>query len=90
MSKVRKVLPNGNNSATITDIVAKARVTLENYVEALKITTSGTVVILKQKPNEQNINNYNASVMLAWQANMNVQYVLDAYHVCCILHNEDR
>ena len=39
---------------------------------------AGTVVLLERKPNEQNINNYNASVMLAWQANMDIQYVLDA------------
>ena len=36
-------------------------------------------MILKRKPNECNINNYNASVMLAWQANMDIQYVFNAY-----------
>ena len=52
-------------------------------------------MLLKREPNEQNVNNYNASVMLAWQANMDIQYVLDAYAWRCdvcsfIIHNEDR
>ena len=42
------------------------------------------VVILKRKPSECNINNHNASVMLAWQANMDIQYVLDAY--ACVMY----
>ena len=41
-------------------------------------------MLLKREPNEQNVNNYNPSVMLAWQANMDIQYVLDAY--ACVMY----
>ena len=41
-------------------------------------------MLLKREPNEQKVNNYNASVMLAWQANMDIQYVLDAY--ACVMY----
>ena len=54
------------------------------YIEALQVTKGGNVVLLKREPNEQNINNYNGSVMLAWQANMDIQYVLDAY--ACVMY----
>ena len=53
-------------------------------MKALQVTKGGNVVLLKREPNEQNINNYNASVMLAWQANMDIQYVLDAY--ACVMY----
>ncbi len=49
------------------------------YVKALEVTNSGTVVLFKRAPNEQNVNNYNPSVMSAWQANIDIQYVLNAY-----------
>ena len=63
---------------------SKACVDRSEYVQALEVTSSGTVVLLKRGPNEQNINNYNASVMLAWQANMDVQFVLNAY--ACVMY----
>ena len=40
--------------------------------------------MLKRKPCECKINNYNANVMLAWQANMDIQYVLNAY--ACVMY----
>ena len=43
------------------------------------MSTNGHVVVLKREPNECFINNYNPSVMLAWQANMDIQFVLNAY-----------
>ena len=65
-------------------MLVKAGVTLDQYVSALQVSTKGSVVILKRNPNECNINNYNASVMLAWQANMDIQYVLNAY--ACVMY----
>ena len=84
LHEVRKVLPDCDDNATIHDMLSKADVELDKYIEALEITTSGTVVLLKRQPNEQNINNYNASILLAWQANMDVQYVLNAY--ACVMY----
>ena len=60
-------------------------------------TSSGQYMVnscvVEASPNEQNINNYNALLLLAWQANMDIQYVLDAYACVmyvAIIHNEDR
>ncbi len=53
-------------------------------MSALEVSTQSSVVILKHKPSECNINNYNASVILAWQANMDIQYVLNAY--ACVMY----
>ena len=40
--------------------------------------------MLKRKPSECNINNYNIPVRLAWQAKLDLQYVLNAY--ACIMY----
>ena len=58
--------------------------TEEDYINALEVTIKGDVVLLKREPNECCINNYNASVMLAWQANMDIQYVMNAY--ACVMY----
>ena len=84
MSQVRKVLPECVNNETLDDVLGKASVDKSDYVQALEVTNTGSVVLLKREPNEQNINNYNASVMLAWQANMDVQFVLNAY--ACVMY----
>ena len=50
------------------------------------------MISLKRETNECLVNNYNPAVLLAWQTNMDVQYVLNAYamyHVYCLLHHED-
>ena len=54
------------------------------YIEALEASCTGIVVVLKRKLGECCINNYNPSVLLAWQANMDIQFVLNAY--ACVMY----
>ena len=56
------------------------------------MSTRGNTIVLKRDPSECKINNYNSAVMLAWQANMDIQYVLNCLcmcYVCGFLHYED-
>ena len=48
------------------------------------MSTNGYVVVLKREPDKCFINNYNPSVMLAWQADMDIQFVLNAY--ACVMY----
>ena len=75
LTKVRKALVEGCSDLTVDELLVKANVDPDEY-------KSGSVVVLKRKPNECNINNYNIPVMLVWQANMDLQYVLNAYYAC--------
>ena len=84
LKKVRKVLLECDDNASLNDVLSKAKVDKEKYVEELEVANNGIVVVLKCEPNEQNINNYNDSVMLAWQANHDIQYVLNAY--ACVMY----
>ena len=84
LTKVRKVLADNSNDLSLDELLTTANLSLEQYVSALEVSTKGSVIILKRKPIECNINNYNAPVMLAWQANMDIQYVLNAY--ACVMY----
>ena len=85
LTKVRKVLAdNPNDDLSLDQLLTKADVSLDQYVSALEVSTKGSTVILKRKPNECNINNYNAPVMLCWQANIDIQYVLNTY--ACVMY----
>ena len=69
---VQSILLDCNDDVTLSDVLNKAEVDYDEYVKALEVTNSGTVIVLRRKPNEKNINNYNASVMLAWQASTDI------------------
>ena len=58
--------------------------TSDDYRNALSVSSNGSVVVLKCKPKECNINNYNLPVLLVRQANMDLQYVLNAY--ACVMY----
>jgi hypothetical protein len=64
---------------SLNDLLVKAEVERNEYEKALDISSRGSMVVLKCEPCECCVNSYNSSVMLAWQANMNLQFVLNAY-----------
>ena len=66
---------------SLDEVLSAAKVTPSDYSEALKVSAKGSVVVLKHRPSECNINNYNVPVLLA---NMDLQYVLNAY--ACIMY----
>lgn len=56
-------------------------VDINEYVAALGTAVCGNV---RRSPNECNINGYNPHVMLAWQANMDIQFIVDVY--ACVMY----
>ena len=66
---------------TLDNILTVAHVTLDDYTKALSISKSGESVILKRQPSERNVNCYSPAVLRTWQANMGIQYVINA-HAC--------
>ena len=84
LSKVYPVLADNHADMSLEEILDKAEVTMSDYMDALEVSSKGNVVLLKRNPSECNVNNYNSSVMLAWQANMDLQFVLNAY--ACVMY----
>ncbi|XP_071104737.1 uncharacterized protein [Haliotis cracherodii] len=51
---------------------------------ACAILSTKTNVVLKRKPNDVWVNQYNADLLRCWNANMDIQYVVDAYS--CVVY----
>ena len=84
LQKVHNVLTERDTDISLTELLNTTELTETEYVEALEISCTGNIVLLKRKPNEGCINNYNPSVMLAWQANIDIQFVINAY--ACVMY----
>ena len=66
---------------TLDDILDQAGVSKLSYNKALSISVKGTCVVLKRRPSEMNINNYNPEWIKAWNGNMDLQVCLDSFAV---------
>lgn len=61
------------------ELLKKLGVTEQEYFLAIRSSLNKATVFLKRNPNELRINNYNKHCLLAWRANMDVQFILDIY-----------
>ncbi|CAF3792202.1 unnamed protein product [Rotaria sp. Silwood1] len=61
------------------DSLAKVEWTYDDYERALKILLPIDTVILKRAPEDRWVNNYNEKCIINWNANMDVQFVMNAY-----------
>lgn len=68
-----------DSERTLCSLLAAANLTLADYQAALKKSTQQPTVILKRDPRESCINNYNPHLLKYWRANMDIQYVTNAY-----------
>ena len=85
--KVREAISqNRDNNTTLDELLMNCSVDKDNHIQALKESEKGTVILLKRQPNECFVNNYNSAVMLAWQVNMDLQFVLNAYTCTCVMY----
>ena len=86
LTAVRQVLESKDLSTDITlqEVLDRAHVTLHDYTKSLSISKCGRSVILKRKPSEQSVNYYSPAVLKAWEANMDIQYVVNAY--ACVMY----
>ena len=65
------------------ELLKEFDVSEHQYILAIRSSLSCPTIFLKRSPNELRINNYNPTCLLAWRANMDIQYVLDVY-VCAM------
>ena len=65
----------------IQQLLKIAKVTMEDYMKALKTTKSGYGVVLARDVDETMINNFNAEWLRAWNGNIDIQICLDFHAV---------
>ena len=87
LDKVSKKLAEMSNEDltkfSLKDILKHPDVNIssEAYHDALAISTRGSMIILKRRPDEMWVNNYNPIFLKAWQANMDIQFCMDSYAI---------
>jgi len=63
----------------LEDFIRRLRMTKEDYMLAVRSSISRPTVFLKRSTNAIFINGYNKNLLIAWQANIDFQFVLDTY-----------
>ncbi|XP_066283397.1 uncharacterized protein [Branchiostoma lanceolatum] len=61
------------------DILKEAQLTTAQFCDALNLMATRKQVVLRREPKDMWVNNYNPHLLRAWNANMDIQYVLDPY-----------
>ena len=85
-TEVKEVLDNKDleEDITLEEVLLKADISMQDYIKALSISKCGRAIILKQKPSEKNVNCYSPAILKAWEANMDMQYIVNAY--ACVMY----
>ncbi|KAL9977890.1 hypothetical protein ACROYT_G015348 [Oculina patagonica] len=64
---------------TFDEFLIRLGLSEESYITAIRFSLSRDTVLLKRAPSEIRVNSYNTLLLRIWQANMDMQYVLDPY-----------
>ena len=72
------------NDISTDELLALARISSNDYYDALSVAVRGRKIILPRTPSESCINPYNRTCLMAWQANMDLQFVEDPH--ACIMY----
>ena len=70
-----------DESMTLGDFLEGLEISMQDYKWALSISTRGPKVVLKRTLAERFVNNYHPQYLLAWNANMDIQFCFDPYAV---------
>jgi hypothetical protein len=81
IAKVRAVLQSGSWEGSVFE---EAGITEDDFQDSLCTMSKRSTVILKRRPEDCWVNPYNKHLLHAWNANMDIQYILDAYS--CVMY----
>ena len=61
------------------EFLARLKLTLDEYILAIRSSLKSTMIFLKRTPSEIRVNAYNPALIKAWRANMDIQFVTNVY-----------
>ena len=61
------------------EFLARLKLTLDEYILAIRSSLKSTTIFLKRTPSEIRVNAYNPALIRAWRANMDIQFVTNVY-----------
>lgn len=70
---------NTKEFESFSDFLKELDMDFETYIQAVRSSLSSTKVFLQRSPSETRINSYNTILLKCWEANMDIQFVLDPY-----------
>ncbi|XP_071169456.1 uncharacterized protein [Mytilus edulis] len=73
-----------DDNLDVSEIFKKIGLTQESFETYYRFITNRNTVVLKRQPNEIYTNQYNPHLLRAWDANMDIQYILDAFS--CVVY----
>lgn len=79
-----EVTNDANTCRTTEEIFSNIQLSQDLYEKAHRVLASKTSCILKRNPIEMWTNQYNPCLLKSWDANMDIQYVLDPFS--CIVY----
>uniref|UniRef100_A0A8C4HPS9 ATP-dependent DNA helicase n=1 Tax=Dicentrarchus labrax TaxID=13489 RepID=A0A8C4HPS9_DICLA len=68
----------------LSELLEKCNLTYEEYRKCVTNLTMSNVIMLKRHPNHCWVNGYNPDLLRAWNANMDIQFVLDEFS--CLMY----
>ncbi|KAE8291439.1 ATP-dependent DNA helicase PIF1 [Larimichthys crocea] len=68
----------------LSELLEKCNLTYEEYKKHVTNLTMSNVIVLKRHPKDCWVNGYNPDLLRAWNANMDIQFVLDEYS--CLMY----
>ncbi|XP_055056177.2 uncharacterized protein [Misgurnus anguillicaudatus] len=68
----------------LPELLSKCNLSMEDYMKYTRELSTSSVILLKRDPKEVWVNGYNPDLLRAWNANMDIQYILDPYS--CIMY----
>jgi PIF1-like helicase/Helitron helicase-like domain at N-terminus/OTU-like cysteine protease/Helicase len=82
LSEIRKLMQEFFKKETILafeGILTKLKLTENDYIMAIRSSLSSTQIFLRRNSREVAINAYNKDILHLFQANMDIQFILNAY-----------
>ncbi len=68
----------------LSDLLTKCNLSMDDYCVYAEALSTSNVILLKRDPKEAWVNGYNPDLLRAWNANMDIQFVLDSFS--CIMY----
>ncbi|XP_071956833.1 uncharacterized protein [Antedon mediterranea] len=75
---------NTDVNSSLSQLCETAKTDEVEYMKSLSISQKGTTIIMERTSSEQCVNTYNPTVLKAWKANIDIQFILDAF--ACVVY----
>ena len=78
---IQNILNDHENDTLMTyeEFLSSMNMTEENYINAIRSSLRTPTLMLARHVCDSRVNNYNEDILLAWRANIDIQFIIDVY-----------